>query len=62
MRYKAALVAEGTVTSDANISSDSLPEYFYAKDVSDYFLRLPFNIRMYKGNVVIASDNISKCG
>jgi hypothetical protein len=57
--YESTLVTEGTVTSHTNISSNSLSKHFHTKNIPNNLLRLPLNVGMYEGYIVIARDDIA---
>ena len=59
MRYKAALIAEGTIAAYTDISCNGLSKYFYAKNISYDFLRLSFYIWMYKSNIIITGNDVT---
>lgn len=56
------LVSKGTVTSNKNISSDSLSEHLDLEGIGNDLLSLSVNIGMDKRNVVVTGDDVSEGG
>lgn len=60
--YETALICDGAVAPDQNVVRDCLSEDLDFEHVSDDFLRFAIDIRMNKGDIVVAGDNISQRG
>lgn len=57
-----SLVAERTVRSDEHVAGDRLTEDLDLEHVGDDLLRLPVNVRVDEGHVVVARDHVPERG
>jgi len=60
LRYQSPLITKCTITSNKGIPSYCLSKYFYTEYITNNLLRLSFDIRMHKSDIVITCDNISQ--
>ena len=60
--HEAALIREGTVRSDEDVSGDRLSEYFDLEDVGEDLLGLSVEVGVYEGDVVVASYHVAQSG
>jgi hypothetical protein len=59
---KSTLVSDRAVRADKDVICDRLAEDLDFENVRDYFLRLAIDIWMHERDVVVAGDDVSKCG
>jgi len=60
--YDTALVRNCTVTSNEDVIGNCLTEDFDFEDVSDDFFCLAVDVRVNKGDVVVAGDYVPEGG
>lgn len=57
---EAALIANGTIGSNENVVGDGLSENFDLQNVRNNFLGFAINIRVHKGDIVVAGDYVAQ--
>lgn len=60
--HETTLVAQGTVGSDEDVTGDGLAEDLDTEDIAYQLLGLPVDVRVDKGNVVVAADDVTERG
>lgn len=58
--HQASLIGDGTVASDEHVIGDGLAENFDLEHIGDDLFCFPIHVRVDKGDIVVARDDVSE--